>query len=85
MAELLSLCVILFAILAWIQGLENYLQGFESGEKSDIRAKNKGLIHGLGVANVSLATIIIWPWISEGTSFTIKILPTYVGMVIGSL
>jgi hypothetical protein len=84
-AELLSVGVIFSAILTWMQGFEIYFHGFERREKSDITARNKGLIYGFGVANVSLVTIIIWPWISEGTSYTIRILPTYIGMVIGSL
>lgn len=80
-----SIPVTFFAILAWIGGLVIYFRGFEGNREIDIIARNRGLIYGLGVTNVSLATIIIRPRISEGTSFAIKILPTYIAMVIGSL
>jgi hypothetical protein len=84
-AEFLSVCVMFFMMLAWIKGLGIYFQGFKMNGRSDITARNKGLVYGLGAVNVSLTIIIIWPRINEGTSFAIKVLPAYIGMVIGSL
>jgi magnesium-transporting ATPase (P-type) len=81
----LSFFVVALAIIPWVIGLSIYFQGFEAKGRSDIAARNKGLICGLGAVNISLVMIIIWPGINERMSFAIKVLPAYIGMVIGSL
>ena len=84
-AGLLSSFVVVFAIYLWVFGLEIYFKGFEKKGRSDIAARNKGLIYGAGAVNLCLVMIIIWPGINERTSFAIKVLPAYIGMVIGNL
>jgi hypothetical protein len=81
----LSFIVVAFAIMLWAIGLHIYFQGFENNGRMDIAARNKGLIYGLGAVNTSLVMIIIWPGINERISFAIKVLPAYIGIVIGSL
>jgi hypothetical protein len=85
LAAAMSFVVALFAIFAWGSGLVIYFKGFERKGQRDLTARNKGLIYGLGAVNVSLVTITIWPRINEGISFAIKVLPAYIGMVIGNL
>ena len=82
---LLSSLVVVLASWLWVFGLEVYFQGFERKGRSNIAARNKGLIYGLGAVNLCLVMIIIWPGINERISFAIKVLPAYIGMVIGSL
>jgi hypothetical protein len=76
---------VVFAIIPWAIGLYIYFQGFENKGRRDIAIRNKGLIYGLGVVNISLVMIIIWPGINEKISFAIKALPVYIGIVIGNL
>jgi len=66
-------------------GLIVYFEGLKREGQSDIIARNKGLIYGLGALNVSLLTFIIWPGINERICFAIKVLPVFIGMVIGNL
>lgn len=75
----------MFAIIAWVIGFNFYLDGLEGSGQSQLSGRNKGLIYGLGAANVSLATIIICPWINEETSFAVKVWPVYIAMVIAIL
>ena len=82
---LLSSLVVVLASWLWVFGLEVYFQGFERKGRSNIAARNKGLIYGLGAVNLCLVMIIIWPGINERISFAVKVLPAYIGMVIGSL
>jgi hypothetical protein len=84
-AEFLSCLVVAFETVLWVTGLIIYFQGFENKGKRDIAARNKGLIYGLGAVNISLVIIIIWPGINERISFAIKVLPAYIGIVIGNL
>jgi hypothetical protein len=72
-------------IVPWLIGLNIYFEGLEWKGRSDIAATNKGIIYGLGAVNVSLVMIIIWPGINERISFAIKVLPAYIGLVIGNL
>jgi hypothetical protein len=81
----LSILVILFETILWLFGLIIYLEGLENKGQRDIAARNKGLIYGLGAVNISLVIVIIWPGINERTSFAIKVLPAYIGIVIGNL
>lgn len=81
----LSFLVIVFETVLWVIGLMIYFQGFENKGQRDIAARNKGLIYGLGAVNLSLVMVIIWPGINERISFAIKVLPAYIGIVIGNL
>lgn len=90
LAAFLSGLVIVVAIFPWIQGLELYYEHLQKKETIHmpglhISARNKGLIYGLGAVNISLVIVIIWPGINERTSFAIKVLPAYIGIVIGNL
>ena len=85
MVGLLSFVIVAFASYLWVLGLEIYFRGFEKKGRKDIAARNKGLIYGFGAVNVSLVMTIIWPGINEMTSFAIKVLLAYMGMVIGNL
>ena len=62
-----------------------YFEGLNRELSDIITGRNKGLIYGLGVVNISLVMIIIWPGINERISFAIKVLPAYIGIVIGNL
>ena len=85
MVGLLSFVIVALASYLWVLGLEIYFRGFEKKGRRDIAARNKGLIYGFGAVNVSLVMTIIWPGINEMTSFAIKVLLAYMGMVIGNL
>ena len=85
MVGLPSFVIVALASYLWGLGLEIYFRGFEKKGRKDIAARNKGLIYGFGAVNVSLVMTIIWPGINEMTSFAIKVLLAYMGMVIGNL
>jgi hypothetical protein len=82
---LLSCLVVLCAIVPWVIGLNIYFEGLKWKGRSDIAARNKGLIYGLRAVNVSLVMTIIWLGNNERISFAIKVLPAYIGLVIGNL
>lgn len=84
-AILVLLITMPFAGIAWVAGLVMYWQSFKETEKSDIIARNKGAMYGLGVGIVSLTMSIMWPWIGDGINMAIKISPVYLGMLIGAL
>jgi uncharacterized protein YacL len=83
--QALSILVGIFAMAGLIIGLSVYFNGLGMSEQSDRTARNKGLIYGLGAANVSLAAVIICPWIDEQISLATIILLACIGMVIGNL
>ena len=81
----LSFLVIAFEAVLWVVGLIIYFQAFENKGQRDRAARNKGLMYGLGAVNICLVMIIICPRINERISFAIKVLPAYMGIVIGNL